>query len=139
MLELAVKPESHAKEPLVYTGIDLFEARPPQNPGLTLKQAYKELRAEHVQLRLVPGDPLSAIGRMANQLGPIDLVVIAADQDPTTLGEAWRYFPRFLHDQTVVLQEQPTGKGTDTKFTLVATDELHRRAAISARAARRAA
>ncbi len=79
MFELAVK-DCHAKNPLRYTGIDLFESRPASQPGRTLREAHAQLKTPRVQLKLVPGDPLSALSRVANSLANTDLIVIGQDQ-----------------------------------------------------------
>ncbi len=88
-----------------YTGIDLFEARPADTPGLKLKEAHRTLKQHGVHVHLVPGDPFSALARSANTLTGTDLVVIRADQDPESLERAWLYVPRMLHEGSVVLLE----------------------------------
>src|SRR5690606_30991433 len=54
--------------PLHYTGVDLFEQRAKERPGLTLKEAFARFKFDNVKVRLVPGDPYSALARVANQL-----------------------------------------------------------------------
>ncbi len=88
-----------------YTGIDLFEARSDQTPGLKLKDAHRTLKQYGVHVHLVPGDPFSALARAANTLTGTDLVVIRGDQDPEALQRAWLYVPRMLHARSVVLRE----------------------------------
>jgi hypothetical protein len=95
------------------TGIDLFESRPAPQPGLSLKQAHSLLTATGARVRLVPGDPYSALAHAANSLPDTDLVVISADQDPNALQRAWFYLPRMLHDRSVVLVEQPAAEGRE--------------------------
>ena len=92
--------------PLTYTGIDLFESRRDGEP-LTLKQAHRELRRSGARTRLIPGDPLTALSRAANALTGTDLLLIAADQDPDALAQAWRYVPRMLHAGSLVFQQVP--------------------------------
>jgi hypothetical protein len=138
LFELAVKPE-HSVEPLLYTGIDLFEARDPQSPGLSLKQAYQTLQTEHVKLRFVPGDPLSALARSANTIGNADVVIIAADQAGESLDAAWRYVPRIIHAQSLVYRERLVGKGQESKFDLLTSLDVQKLAASSHKAQRKAA
>jgi hypothetical protein len=115
-------------EETTLTGIDLFEAR--QNgdgPGLSLKAAHKLLAATGAKVRLVPGDPFSALARTANSLAQQDLVFIAADQDRESLAKAWFYVPRMLHEATLVCEETLVdGKRT---VAVVPHDEIARRAA----------
>jgi hypothetical protein len=102
MLELcAAGPETS------YTGIDLFEARGQgAAPGLSLKAAHTKLSATGVKVRLVPGDPFSALSRSANALAGQDLILISADQDRESLARAWFYVPRMMHPGTLVLLEE---------------------------------
>lgn len=105
-----------------YSGIDLFEARSQSQPGLTLKLAHRRLGETGVQLRLLPGDPYSALARAANALTGTDLIVIGADQDAASLERAWFYLPRMLHKQSLILQESLAGP--KPIFNAVAADEL---------------
>jgi len=114
----------------VYTGIDLFEAR--QNgdgPGLSLKEAHKKLTATNIKIRLVPGDPYSALARSANGLGGQDLILISADQDRASLAKAWFYVPRMMHAGTVVWEEELV-EGRRV-LRLVSLEEIEKRAASS--------
>jgi hypothetical protein len=127
MLELA--SHHHPKEDLLYVGIDLFEARPASCPGLSLKEAHRQFKAQHVKAQLIPGDPYSALMRSANGLPNLDLVVISADLNAASLAQAWFYLPRMLHAQSLVFQEQT---GPEGGLTLVSID----RATVDARAQR---
>jgi hypothetical protein len=137
LLEMALKPQ-HAVVPLRYTGVDLFEARQ-DDSGLTLKQAYAQLKTDHVKLQLVPGDPLMALSRMANCLAETDLLIIGLDQAGEALDQAWRFVPRMLHEGSLVYLEQPGKKPGTTKFELFSLAEVNRRASDAQRASRRAA
>ena len=111
MIELAALGSSAASE-VHYTGIDLFEARTAADgPGLSLKTAHRLMQATGARIQLVPGDPLSALARAANGLGPTDLVVISYCQDPEPLAHAWFYLPRLLHPGSVVYAERPLAAG----------------------------
>ena len=111
MLEVAAAGQPNVQ--VSYAGIDLFEARSEADgPGLSLKAAHQQLRASAVRVRLVPGDPYSALARTANEIGAVDLIVISADQDRESLARAWFYFPRMLHAGTrVFLEERETTDG----------------------------
>lgn len=94
-----------------YAAVDLFEARPVALPqGLSLKDTHKLLAATHAQVQLIPGDPAQALARAANALGKIDLLLISAQHDATSLGAAWFYMPRMLHPKSrVYLESRPAG------------------------------
>lgn len=114
----------------VYTGIDLFEARAAADgAGLTLKDAHKKLAATGMKIRLVPGDPYSALARSANSLADQDLILIAADQDRASLARAWFYVPRMMHESTLVYEEELV-EGEST-WKPVPPDEIARRAAAA--------
>lgn len=118
-----------------YTGIDLFEARPSESPGMTFKEAFRWSKKLGVKAELIPGDPLSALARAANRLTKTDLVVIAADQDPEALTRAWFYVPRMLTDSSIVLLQAPDVQGA---FRIVERREVDMLAAAS-QAARKVA
>lgn len=125
--------------PLAYAGIDPFECRPASQPRLALKEAFGALRATGAQIRLVPGDPLSALVRAANALTGTDLVVIAAEVDRQSLAPAWRYLPRMIHPRTLVLVQEPGAAGASPTWRQVPNDEVQKLAAEATRAIRRAA
>lgn len=96
---------------VLYTGIDLFEIRPPQlGPMLSLKRVYQNLRQTHARIRLYPGDPWTVLSQRANQLGPVDLLVVSSSVDPKSMAKAWFYIPRMLHPDSLVLVEHRTGQ-----------------------------
>lgn len=119
-----------ATDETVYAGIDLFEAR--QNgdgPGLKLKEAHQRLAGVGAKIKLIPGDPYSALMRSANSLTGQDLIFIAADQDRASLAKAWFYVPRMLNEHTVVFEETLVdGRST---VAIVPHDEIARRAAAA--------
>ena len=127
-----------ASDPLRYTGIDLFEARDDRT-GLTLKQTHARLQLPRVQVRLVPGDPLSALQRMANSLTGTDLLLIAADQDRQSLARAWRWVPRMLSPEAFVFIEEPAEGSAETQWRQITLDEVQRLAALAVPAQARAA
>jgi hypothetical protein len=101
-------------QPLRYTGIDLFEARPADQPQLTIKQANASLRQPEMQLQLVPGDPATALRRMANSLVGTDLLIISANQDRDSLAAAWTWMPRMLTADSLIFVEEPAAKPSET-------------------------
>jgi predicted O-methyltransferase YrrM len=121
-----------------YAGIDLFEARGKGQPCLTLKQAHQMLTGLRIAHRLVPGDPQTALARSANNLGPVDLVIISADQDPEATRRAWFYLPRLLHADSLVLLEERQGTA-EPRFRVVKLDEVKTRADAANPARRQAA
>ena len=88
---------------------------------MPLKVAHKRLKATGANVRVIPGDPLSALARTANGLQGTDLLVIAADQDTQSLTNAWFYVPRMLHDKSLVLIEDTSGHQPRFR-TLTCTD-----------------
>lgn len=112
-----------------FTGIDAFEGRDNGVAvGLPLIKAHRMLKATTARVQLVPGDPLSALARVANSLGGTDLVIISADQDQPSLQRAWFYLPRILHEGSVVFIEQPGEGGTQGGWRQMTRDEIQQRA-----------
>jgi hypothetical protein len=103
---IAVAQRAARQAEIRYTGIDLFEARTDGTERIPLKSAHKSLRRSGARIQLVPGDPYSAIARIANSMRDTDLIVISADQDPESLAMAWPYFPRMMHPASLVVQER---------------------------------
>ena len=130
MIELALANAEAG--PIRYTGIDLFEARPAFAPGMTLKRAHRVLSSLGAKIRLTPGDPFSALARIANRLTGTDLLVIGADQDANSIEQAWFFIPRMLHEKSVVMVEQTAGfrqLSFDDVTRLASATGSHRKAA----------
>ena len=87
-----------------FTGIDMFEGREDSN-GVPLKEAHKTLKPLCQSVKLIPGDPFSALARSANGLQNTDLIIISADHDADALDRAWFYLPRMMHEETLVFME----------------------------------
>jgi hypothetical protein len=95
---------------ICYTAIDRFEDRDPvEGASLTLKQVHQSIRAAGARARLLPGDPLFGLSAAANTLAETDLAVISTRQGP--LDSAWYYFPRMLHDESIVFVEKDDPRG----------------------------
>jgi hypothetical protein len=124
--------------PLRYTGIDLFEGRPSDLPHLTLKQAHAALRQPNVRVQLVPGDPHSALARVANSLTGTELLLVGAGQDRDSLDRAWNWMPRMLTPQSLIFVEHPGGK-SGTEWRSVPLAEMQQFAWQAGKLLRRAA
>jgi hypothetical protein len=115
--------KQYPDERISYTAIDLFETSPGGRAALGLKKAHQLLSATGAKIQLVPGDPFSALARMANSLMGTDLLIVSADQLGQSLDRAWFYVPRMLHDNSIVLLEETTSDGT-TSFRQLAKNEI---------------
>lgn len=108
-----------------YTGIDLFESRGADSGALKMKDAYKLLRQQGVKVKLVPGDALAAMTMTANSLSNTDLIVIDSDIAEASLDQAWRYFPRMIHENTLILrQTRQEDRKAFTRLTSADVDSL---------------
>lgn len=126
LLEMAARHT--APNELRYSGIDRFELRnPEEGPGLRLKDAYRHFRATGARVRLVPGDPLTALAYAANSLAEVDLLIIGAKSGAAEPGPAWFYIPRMLSQRAMVIIEEPFGR--DHRFRRVSPQEIAERAA----------
>jgi len=116
-----------------YVGVDQFEARATdEEAGLPLKAAYQMLRRTGARVRLLPGDPLTAISRAANSMAKVDLLVVSGGLSRPSLASAWLYIPRLLSDQSLVVQGRFDESGRPTGFRVVSArhvEELAMRAA----------
>ena len=126
MLQIAKRYSS--AQNVRYTGIDLFEARPTQQPAFPLKTAHQQLQIAGVRLQLAPGDPLSALTRLANTLVGTDLLLVSAGVDAESLERAWFFVPRMLHERSRVLREERTASGSLLRSLTLA--EIHKLAAL---------
>ena len=97
----------------------MFETRPATSPGLSLKAAHSLLTPTGAACATGSWRPVLGTGRTANSLLDTDLVVIRADQDSESLERAWFYLPRMLHDNSVVLVEQPGREGQEGTYRVL--------------------
>lgn len=125
---IAVAQRYTSGEPVRFTAIDLFEARPTGVPGLALKDAHKLLKATGAQVQLIPGDPASALARSANALQNTDLILISAQHDEAHLAGAWFYLPRMLHASSAVYVESKQGEPALPVLTRLSASEIETRA-----------
>ena len=125
-------------ENVTYTGVDLFESRSvADSAGVSLKLAHRQLLGTGARIRLLPGDPFTALARAANGLTETDIVVISADQDAASLAKAWFYVPRMLHTASQVFVERRQSDGTPSLLEAVSRAEIDVWAGVGVR--RRAA
>lgn len=123
---IAVAARYRPQDRIDYTGIDLFEAG---NAGLSLKSAYRDLMASGGRIKLVPGDPFSALSRAANSLTETDLLVIGSGLDGPSLEKAWFYVPRMLGEHASIYVEHEGSDSNATAFNLLSAAEINRLAA----------
>jgi hypothetical protein len=102
---IRVAAKHHPLQDVSYVGIDLFEARSPDHPGLSLKEAYRALRPSGAKIQLLPGEPADSLIRAANDLGKIDLLIFSAGVDPNCMPRLWAYIPRLLHPDSQIFIE----------------------------------
>ncbi len=93
-----------ACETVRYIGTDEFEAAS-EGKHLTLKQAHQLAGQLNFKASLIPGDPGSAVGRVAHKLGACDLVIIDGGLDPAapTEGPIGAWIDRIAHSESVIL------------------------------------
>jgi hypothetical protein len=137
LIEVATQDPTAA--PLRYTGIDLFDARPADQPRLTLKHAFAALQSPAVRVQLVPGELATALHRVANSLTATDLLLICADQSRESLSAAWIWMPRMLTHTSLVFMEEPGPKPGQTNWRRLTLADVQRLASESGRPSRRAA
>lgn len=93
--------------PLEYCGIDLFEAQTRASGNVGLKYAHVELKKTGAKIKLMPGDPYACLSRSANLLSGTDLLIIGKNVDQDSMARSWFYLPRMLHDESLILVEDP--------------------------------
>lgn len=109
-------------DPIKFTGIDLFESRPQGEQGMSLKEAHAQLRAEGIETRLLPGNPVQVLTRFANELRGTDLVLVSAPLEQATRDGAWHFLPRMLHKDSQVWVE--TSRGGKCNFEILNPADL---------------
>lgn len=133
---IAFAKRRHAPDQIRYAGMDLFEARPAESPGMSLKEAHRLLSRTGVPIRLVPGELVAGLLRTANSLAKTDLIVVDSEVDMTRFQPAWFYFPRMLHEKsTVLVGTQENGAGSYRPLTSTQVSELAKGAASAVRRA----
>lgn len=116
-----------AGKAVLFTGVDLFEARAAEMTPLSLKEAYRALHATGAKVRLAPGAPGSSLAAAANAHQNTDLILISANVPDSALESAWFYVPRMLHARSEVLRET-RGQDGEPTFARIAASEIAERA-----------
>lgn len=109
LIEVAQRYAADTK--VSFTGIDWFEVRAQELPALSLKDAYRVLRATEANVRLVPGMPGRSLAAAANAHQNTDLILISSIVPDSELQAAWFYVPRMLHAGSVVMRERRDASG----------------------------
>jgi hypothetical protein len=88
-----------------YVGTDEFESARDSRGHLSLKQAHQLASHLGYKASLIPGDPSSAIPRVAHKLGASDLLIIDGGMDPAqpTAGFIGNWMNRLAHHGSIVL------------------------------------
>jgi hypothetical protein len=125
---LAVASGYHPAAELSYTGVDRFEdGGGDRGAGITLKQAYRLLRQQGAQVRLMPGDSYTALSAIANSVQHVDLMVLAVAPQDDSMELAWPFLPRMLAPQArVFLFDRSTRDGEPSFQSLTVSDVLQR-------------
>ncbi len=87
--------------PVEYLGIDLFEA----GNGAALKDVYRLLRSGGAQVRLLPGEPLTALAQRSNEIGPVDLLLLSNSGGWQQTPRLWFFVPRLMSESSILLVE----------------------------------
>lgn len=122
---------------LRFIGVDLFEMRGDDESPLGLKEAHQRLQNTRARVKLVPGDPHSALSRNANSLCNTDMILVSSHVDRESMGRAWFFVPRMLHEQSVVLRQ--IDQGPKEAYEQVSRSEIDRLSVGGYDARRRAA
>jgi hypothetical protein len=83
-----------------YVAIDQFEM---SGGEVTLKAFHKTMRSEGIRPHVFPEPINRGLLRVANTIGPVDLVIIAAGADQWQTPETLSLLARVTHGETVVL------------------------------------
>jgi hypothetical protein len=117
--------------------LDPFDARPAGTPRLTLRETNAHFADKPVRLTLHPGDPATALPRIANQLGVADAILLSPSIDPAEFAPAWYFLPRLMHPESTLIEGTATESGPS--YRCVTAEEVSRRAERSVQRTRRAA
>lgn len=118
--------------PIEYIGFDMFEG----GDGPSLKDVFRTLRSQGVRVRLIPGEPHCSLARWANEVGAADLVLVSAASHWSEHPRLWRFVPRLLRPQGILMIEQQGGNGRQSWEQWDASQiEAMKRSAESRRAA----
>jgi hypothetical protein len=136
---IAVAASAQPDAVIQYTGIDFFEDRPAPRSGIALREAFRLLRQMHARVRLIPGDPLTALARFSNDLPDTDVLVIGADQDRDALSRAWMFVPRMIHADSLIFVQDSDASGNPGQFAVVTPEQIAQRTGRAVSGRRQAA
>lgn len=109
------------RPPIEYIGIDLFEA----GNGPSLKDVYRLLRSGGARVRLLPGEPLGTLARWSNEIGPVDLLLLANSGGWQQSPRFWYFVPRLMSETSILLVEHRDG-GAKTQWERLGHLQLDR-------------
>lgn len=128
LIEVAAADNGGA--PFELVGFDKFESRASTDvAGLSLKDAHKLLSSKGIKHRLWPGDPTLTLAATANNVSGVDLLLVSADQNASTLERAWFYVPRMLSPAGIVFIEERQPQADEFIWRALSAAELTQRAA----------
>ncbi len=100
-----------ATQPIRYAGVDPFESAGEGVPHVSLKNAHRMLSEFGVKAHLIPGEPTSALTRVAHTILPSDLVIVDgrwhADEANRQAIEKW--MPRLCHAGSTIFAANSVG------------------------------
>lgn len=136
LLETLVKQAKD--EPVKYTALDLFDARPEEAAKTPLVGVYRRFIATGAKVRLTPGELAPSLASEANSLAETDLLLLSREATDEALAHAWFYIPRMCHQGTIVLRRTEGEEGAaEGEWATVSLSDIAARA--NSRDVRRAA
>ena len=90
------------RQPIRYLAIDQFEMG---DGEVTLKAFHRTMRSAGIRAQVFPEPVHRGLVRVANTIGPVDLIIIATPTDQWQTPETLSLLTRVTHDQTVVLYQ----------------------------------
>lgn len=107
VVPLCIRPADG--RPIRYTAIDPFESL--SEGHLSLKSAHRLLTELGLKAQLIPGEPASAVARVAHSVLPSDLILIDGYwSDTGENGQAIRqWLPRLCHSQSAIFASSRPG------------------------------
>ena len=105
-----------------YVGVDAFESAAADVPHMNLKAAHRMLAEFGVKAHLIPGDPTSALARVAHTVLPSDLIIIDGSWgvDTAQAKAIADWLPRLCHSNSTIFSTSSVG-GKLEKVALPAT------------------
>lgn len=130
--------QAHGAAPVRFLGMDLFELAPEESPRITLRDAYRELRATGAEIQLIPGHPRETLPTYANHVRGMELAILRGGQlDGEAQDILWKYLPRTLAASAVVYlhREASAGESPWVRYRVHELPQPTSRRAVGRRAA----